>query len=153
VVGVSETGSGKTLAYALPILHQLKSLENSGAKITVESQPRAIIIVPTRELGEQVSKVFKPFTHTTRLRVRTALGGTTLEVVKRNVSGPFEILAATMGRLTQLVERKLVLLADLKILVFDEADQMLDPGFLPEARRLVGLSPADRQMVNLQSRH
>src|ERR1700757_2714481 len=68
VVGVAETGSGKTLAYALPILHMLKTLENENQAVTKESQPRAAIIVPTRELGEQVAKVFKIFTHTTRLR-------------------------------------------------------------------------------------
>src|SRR5437660_963548 len=74
VVGVAETGSGKTLAYALPILHMLKSLENANEPVTVDSQPRAAIIVPTRELGEQVSRVFKIFTHATRLRVRSVLG-------------------------------------------------------------------------------
>src|SRR3954466_11960793 len=78
IVGVAETGSGKTLAYALPVLHLLKSLENSGDRVTADSQPRAVVMVPTRDLGEQVSRVFKPFTHTTRLRVRTVLGGTTL---------------------------------------------------------------------------
>ena len=62
VVGVSETGSGKTLAYALPVLHLLKVLENDGQPIKISGQPRAAVIVPTRELGEQVSKVFKPFT-------------------------------------------------------------------------------------------
>ncbi len=91
VVGVSETGSGKTLAYALPILHMLKTMENEGDPIKDEKRPRAAVIVPTRELGEQVSKVFKPFTHSTRLRVRTVLGGTALDVAKRNVTGVFEV--------------------------------------------------------------
>ena len=67
VVGVAETGSGKTLAYALPILHRLKTLELQGKPVTVYGEPRAIVVVPTRELGEQVAKAFKPFTHTTRL--------------------------------------------------------------------------------------
>src|ERR1700722_4599328 len=71
VVGVAETGSGKTLSYALPILQNLKTLENDGSAISVDSQPRAIVVVPTRELGEQVSKVFKIFTHETSLRVRS----------------------------------------------------------------------------------
>src|SRR4051794_1043429 len=62
LVGVAETGTGKTLAYALPVLHRLKSLENSGQPVTLESRPRAAVIVPTRDLGEQVSKVFKLFT-------------------------------------------------------------------------------------------
>jgi ATP-dependent RNA helicase RhlE len=147
IVGVSETGSGKTLAYALPVLHFLKSLEHSGQAIKADKQPRAVVIVPTRELGEQVSKVFKPFTHTTRVRVRTVLGGTSFEVAKRNVGGPFEILVATPGRLIQLLERKLVNLSDVRILVFDEADQMLDQGFLPDARQIVSLCPPDRQLA------
>ena len=147
IIGVSETGSGKTLAYALPILHLLKSLENDGHSITESGKPRAAVIVPTRELGEQVSKVFKPFTHTTRLRVRTVLGGTAFEVAKRNVHGPFEVLVATPGRLVQLLDRKLVNLSDVRLLIFDEADQMLDPGFLEDASHIVGDCPENRQLA------
>jgi ATP-dependent RNA helicase RhlE len=147
VVGVSETGSGKTLAYALPVLHKIKELENSGQKITIESQPRVVVMVPTRELGEQVSKVFKLFTHTTRLRVRSALGGTEFAVSRRNVQGPFEILVATPGRLIKMLDRKLVNLSDVRTLIFDEADQMLDAGFLADANRIVKECPAERQMA------
>ncbi|MCB0350028.1 MAG: DEAD/DEAH box helicase [Bdellovibrionales bacterium] len=147
VIGVSETGSGKTLAYALPILHLIKSLENDGLPISEDSQPRAAIIVPTRELGEQVTKVFKPFTHTTRVRVRSVLGGTTFDVAKRNIKGKFEILVATPGRLVQLLERKLINLSDVRILVFDEADQMLDAGFLPDANKIVADCPETRQLA------
>jgi ATP-dependent RNA helicase RhlE len=147
IVGVSETGSGKTLAYALPILHMLKTLEINGDAVSEESQPRAAVIVPTRELGEQVSRVFKPFTHTTRLRVRTVLGGTALDVAKRNVNGTFEILVATPGRLVQLMERELISLKDVRLLVFDEADQMLDQGFLPAAQKIAAHCPAKRQLA------
>ena len=147
VVGVSETGSGKTLAYALPVLHMLKTRENNGDKVTVDGRPWAAVIVPTRELGEQVSKVFKPFTHTTRLRVRTVLGGTTFEVAKKNIRGPFEVLVATPGRLVQLMEKNMVNLGDVRILVFDEADQMLDQGFLPDAGKIVNSCPKDRQLA------
>ena len=146
-VGVSETGSGKTLAYALPVLQKLKSLENEGHPVTAESQPRALVLAPTRELGEQISKVFKPFTHTTRLRVRTVLGGTAMDVAKRNVKGPVDILVATPGRLVQLIEKKLVHLNDVQMLIFDEADQMLDQGFLPDAKWIASACPKDRQMV------
>ncbi len=107
VVGVAETGSGKTLAYALPILHALKTLENAGSRIDVAGRPRAVVVVPTRELGEQVSKVFKPFTHTTRLRVRTVLGGTDIDVAKQNIAAPFEVLVATPGRLIKFLKRGL----------------------------------------------
>ncbi len=147
VVGVAETGSGKTLAYALPILHLLKTMESKGDRITIDHQPRAVVVVPTRELGEQVSRVFKPFTHSTRLRVRTVLGGTKLDVAKRNIQGSFEVLVATPGRLVKLMDRGLVNFRDVRILVFDEADQMLDQGFLPDATRIVNACPRDRQMA------
>ncbi len=147
VVGVSETGSGKTLSYALPVLHLLKALENSGDRIEVDAQPRAVVVVPTRELGEQVSKVFKPFTHTSRLRVRTLLGGTTIEVAKKSIQGSFEVLVATPGRLVKLMDRNLVSLKDVRVLVFDEADQMLDQGFLPDAEQIVNACPPELQMA------
>ncbi len=147
VIGFSETGSGKTLAYALPILHMLKNLEMSGDAVKENSRPRAVVIVPTRELGEQVSKVFKPFTHTTRLRVRTVLGGTTFEVSRKNISTAFEVLVATPGRLVQLLDRKLIHLEDARILVFDEADQMLDEGFLESASHIATSCSSTKQMA------
>jgi len=147
VVGIAETGSGKTLSYAIPVLHILKSLENAGQPVAVEAQPRAAVIVPSRELGEQVSKVFKLFTHETRLRVRTVLGGTTMEVARKNISGSFEVLVATPGRLIQLMDRNLINLSDVRVLVFDEADQMLDQGFLPDATRIVNSCPDERQLA------
>ncbi len=147
VVGVAETGSGKTLAYALPILNLIKRQELAGDKVEKDSTPRAVIIVPTRELGEQVSKVFKVFTHTTRLRVRTVLGGTTMEVAKESIKGPFEVLVATPGRVVQLLVKRKLDLTDTRVLVFDEADQMLDQGFLAEAMKLVHACPEKRQLA------
>ena len=147
VVGVAETGSGKTLSYALPILHHLKTLENTGNRVTVASQPRAVVMVPTRELGEQVSKVMKLFTHETRLRVRTVLGGSTMAVAKKSIEGPFEVLVATPGRLIQLMDLSLIFFNDVRLLVFDEADQMLDAGFLPDANRIAEACPPDRQLA------
>ncbi len=147
VVGVSETGSGKTLAFALPLLHQLKSLELKGDGVQTEARPRAVVVTPTRELGEQVSKVFKTLTHDTRLRVRPALGGMTFEQSRRNTSGAFEILLATPGRLVQLLERRLIDLSDVRILIFDEADQMLDQGFLPDAKTIFVACPKQLQLA------
>ena len=97
LVGIAETGSGKTLSYVLPLLHWLKTLEDDGSPVEAAAQPRAAVIVPSRELGDQVSRVFKTFTHGTRLRVRTVLGRTTMEVARRNVGNPFEVLVATPG--------------------------------------------------------
>jgi superfamily II DNA/RNA helicase len=146
-VGVSETGSGKTLAYALPLLHALKALEDEGSPVEQEASPRAIVMVPSRELGEQVSKVFKTLTHTTRLRVRPALGGMAMEQARRNTSGPFEILLATPGRLIQLLDQELINLTDVRVLIFDEADQMLDQGFLPDSNRIVNTCPEEIQLA------
>lgn len=147
VVGVAETGSGKTLTYALPILHKLKTLENNGSRIEQNGAPRAVVIVPSRDLGEQVSRVFKPFTHTTRLRVRSVLGGTDIDVAKKTIAAPFEVLVATPGRLIKLLKRGLVHFNDVRFLVFDEADQMLDQGFLPDATYIVAACPPVRQLA------
>ena len=147
VVGVSETGSGKTLTYALPLLNLLKTLESEGSPVTAEASPRAVVMVPTRDLGEQVSKVFKTFTHETRLRVRPALGGMTFEQARRNVSGPFEILLATPGRLIQLMDKELINLKDVRMLIFDEADQMLDKGFLAESNAIVAACPKETPLA------
>jgi superfamily II DNA/RNA helicase len=147
IVGIAETGSGKTLAYALPAMHHIKSLEIAGDAITLSARPRAIVVVPTRELGEQVTKAFKPFTHTTRLRVRSVLGGTTTEVAKRGLAGPFEILVATPGRLVQMLERRLVELDDVRMLILDEADQMLDHGFMPDVTKIIQACPQKPQLA------
>lgn len=146
-VGVSETGSGKTLAYALPMLHLIKTLESEFRPIQDTGSPRGVVIVPSRELGEQVSKVFKMYTHETRVRVRPALGGMEFEQVRRNVSGSFEILLATPGRLAQLLARDLLFLNDVRMLVFDEADQMLDKGFLEDSRAIVDACPAETTLA------
>ncbi len=147
VVAVAETGSGKTLAYGLPLLDRLKRLELDGSSVQDEGRPRGVVVVPGRELGEQVSKALKQFTHDTRLRIRTALGGSRKKVVRENVSGRFEVLVATPGRLTQLLDGGQLRLDDLRTLVFDEADELLDPGFVPVARRLLGEAPTEVQLV------
>jgi superfamily II DNA/RNA helicase len=146
-IGVAQTGTGKTLAYVLPVLDRLKKRENEGLGVTQDSRPSAAILVPTRELGEQVTRVFKLFTHDTRLRVRSVLGGTSLGVAKRNVSGPFDVLVATPGRLLQLMERKQVSLEAVRFLVFDEADQMLDATFVADAKRIAEVCSDDLQLA------
>ena len=147
VVGISETGSGKTLAYGLPLLHKLKTMEQEGDHVTEAAMPRAIVMVPTRDLGEQIAKVFKTLTHDTRLRVRPALGGMPLEQARRNISNPFEILLATPGRLVQLLKAKQIDLSEVAMLIFDEADQMMDEGFLPDSELIAEACPDDLQLA------
>ena len=147
VVGVSETGSGKTLAYVLPLLHKLKMAENNGSAVSNGGRPRGLVVVPGRELGVQVSRVFKSLTHTTRLRVRVAIGGSREKIARENVNGKFEILVATPGRLTQLLDSGALRLTDVRMAVFDEADAMLDAGFLPVVKRIVKECPKAVQLV------
>ena len=147
VVAVSATGSGKTLAYVLPLLHTLKGLETGGDPVRKPSRPRGLVLVPGRELGEQVAKVFKGLTHTTRLRVRSALGGSRKQVARQSVAGIFEILVATPGRLEQLIDSGELRLDDVRTLVFDEADQIVDSGFLPVAERILGACPRSVQLA------
>ena len=146
VVGVAETGSGKTLAYVLPILHQLKILEEDGDAVSSPGRLRALVLVPGRELGEQVCRVFKGLTHNTRLRVRSVLGGTKKQIARQNVSGMFEVLVATPGRLAQFLDTGLRL-DDVRVVVLDEADQLLAPQFLPIARRVVGKCPPQMRLA------
>lgn len=147
VVGIAETGSGKTLAYALPVLHAMKQLEEQGDAVKEPGCPRAVVVVPSSDLGEQVAKVFKLFTHETRLRVRVVLGGNAKAIARKNVAGPFEILLATPGRLEQLMDLQVLSLSDLRMLVIDEADLLLDHGFLPSLKRFFRTSPKDCQLA------
>lgn len=147
VIGVSETGSGKTLAYVLPILQLLKTLESEGDPVENEAAPRAVIMVPTRELGDQIMKVFKSLTHETRLRVRPGFGGTALEKTRKNIMGSFEVLLATPGRMVQMLDRDLIDLSDVRCLVFDEADQMMDQGFLADSKLVAAACPKEVQMA------
>lgn len=147
LVAVAETGSGKTLTYVLPMLHLLKELENGGSAVAESGRPRGLVVVPGRELGEQVCKVFKGLTHRTRLRVRSVLGGTKKQIMRQNVAGNLEVLVATPGRLGQLLDTGELRLDDVRMLVFDEADQLIDPGFFPVAQRIVDCCPRSAQLV------
>lgn len=147
VVGVAETGSGKTLAYALPVLQAVKRLETAGETVGDPGRPRAVVLVPSSDLGDQVTRVMKTFTHDTRVRVRAALGGIAMKVARKNVAGAFEVLVATPGRLEQLMKLELLNLSDVRFLVFDEADQILDAGFLPAIRRILKSCPPGRQLA------
>jgi superfamily II DNA/RNA helicase len=147
VVGIAETGSGKTLSYALPVLDRLKRMEEAGNRVELEGEPRALVIVPSRELGEQVAKVFKAFTHDTRLRVRTVLGGQKARVNKENVAGAFEVLVATPGRLEKLIAEGKLSLDAVRVVVLDEADELLDLGFLPTVTAVVDACPSQRQLA------
>ena len=137
VLAKSPTGSGKTLAFALPIVERLE--KSSG-------QPAALILVPTRELAGQVADDFTPVAAAQCLHAAAVFGGVPT-VAQGNKAKRAHILVATPGRLTDLVNRKMITLDKVKILVLDEADRMLDMGFRPQVDRIVRRVPRDRQTM------
>jgi ATP-dependent RNA helicase RhlE len=136
VIGSAQTGTGKTAAFALPILTQL------GAH---DPRPRVLILEPTRELAAQVETAIRDFARFTDLTVAVLYGGVgygaQTEALKRGV----DILVATPGRLLDHMSRGLAKLDGIKFLVLDEADRMLDMGFLPDVRRIIDRCPGQRQ--------
>jgi superfamily II DNA/RNA helicase len=137
VLAESPTGSGKTLAFGLPLIERI-----AGAG----RRPSALVLVPTRELALQVTAELRPLAAAKRLRVTTVYGGTAIGPQAKQAAQA-DVLVATPGRLHDLVERRAVSLADVRILVLDEADRMLDMGFKPQVDRILRTVPADRQTM------
>jgi len=138
VLAKSRTGSGKTLAFALPIVERLSA--------GTEQRPQALILVPTRELASQVVGEFEDIARAKKLKVAAAYGGVSIREQGRAVSKA-DILVATPGRLEDLLNRRLVKLDDVRILILDEADRMLDMGFEPQVAAIVRRIPAERQTM------
>jgi ATP-dependent RNA helicase RhlE len=133
----SPTGSGKTLAFGLPIIEEL---EPGGAT------PAALVLAPTRELAAQIEDELGPLAAARGLNVAVCYGGVDI-AAQAKAAARAELLVATPGRLLDLARRKLVALAGVQMLVLDEADRMLDMGFLPQVRDIVRRLPADRQTM------
>src|SRR5579862_6243676 len=137
ILAESPTGSGKTLAFGLPIVERAAS---SGAR------PNALVLVPTRELASQVVADLKPLAATKGLTIAAVYGGTSIPAQAKRAQAA-HILVATPGRLFDLIERRLVNLANVRVLVLDEADRMLDMGFKPQVDRILKGVPANRQTM------
>lgn len=133
--GKAKTGSGKTLAFGLPLLMRT-------ARATVPKRPTALVLVPTRELALQVSKVLRPLAAARGLRVTALYGGAPMEAQTKQLRRGVDVVVATPGRLIDLGDRGELSVADVEMLVLDEADRMADMGFLPQVewvlRRLSG---------------
>jgi len=144
VMGAAQTGTGKTAAFTLPILHRLMPLANTSAS-PARHPVRALILTPTRELADQVYESVKRYAKQTPLRAAVVFGGVDIGPQKEALRAGCEVLVATPGRLLDHVEQKTVNLGQVGILVLDEADRMLDMGFLPDLDRIIKLLPAQRQ--------
>ncbi len=140
VVATAQTGTGKTLAFSLPIIETL-------SRGPLGSKPQALVLTPTRELAIQIYDAFSAVAKGTGLHAVAVVGGVgenpQLQAIRRGA----QVLIATPGRLVDFLQRKLVSLDTIKITVLDEADRMLDMGFLPDVERILRATPASRQTL------
>jgi superfamily II DNA/RNA helicase len=141
VLGCAQTGTGKTASFTLPMIDILAA---GRAKARM---PRSLILCPTRELAAQVADNFETYGKNTNLTMALLIGGVTLTEQTQKLDRGADVLIATPGRLLDHFERGKILLNDVKILVIDEADRMLDMGFIPDVEKIVSLLPRIRQTL------
>ncbi len=144
LLAAAQTGTGKTAAFVLPILERLKAKSNSSFS-PARHPVRALILTPTRELAMQISASVAAYGKYVPLRSGVVYGGVPIDPQIKQLRGGIEILVATPGRLLDHVGSNTVDLKQVEVLVLDEADRMLDMGFLPDVRKIVALLPARRQ--------
>ena len=140
----AQTGTGKTAAFALPILQRLSSHASTSAS-PARHPVRALVLAPTRELAVQVAESFRDYGKNLPLRSTVVYGGVDMNAQIEQLRKGVEILVATPGRLLDHVQNKTVMFNQVSILVLDEADRMLDMGFLPDIKRIIALLPRERQ--------
>jgi ATP-dependent RNA helicase RhlE len=146
LLAAAQTGTGKTAAFVLPILDRLRDKANTSFS-PARHPVRVLILVPTRELAMQVDESVRTYGRTVPLRSTVVYGGIPIEPQIKALRAGVEILVATPGRLLDHVGQRTVNLGQVEILVLDEADRMLDMGFLPDIRRILELLPARRQSL------
>jgi ATP-dependent RNA helicase RhlE len=140
----AQTGTGKTAAFALPILQRLAPHASSSAS-PARHPVRALILTPTRELAVQVAESFRDYGKNLPLRSTVVYGGVDMNAQIAQLRAGVEVLVATPGRLLDHVQNKTVMFNQVSMLVLDEADRMLDMGFLPDIKRIIALLPTQRQ--------
>jgi len=143
VVATAQTGTGKTLGFALPLIQSLVSASGETGRTGV----RAVVLSPTRELAIQIAETFGKLRPGTGLRTATVVGGMSENTQLRALKAGAQIIIATPGRLCDFLQRKLVRLGSVQTVVLDEADRMLDMGFLPSIKAILQSAPADRQTL------
>jgi superfamily II DNA/RNA helicase len=144
VMGAAQTGTGKTAGFALPILHRL--LPSASTSTSPARHPvRALMLAPTRELADQIYQNVREYARHTPLRTAVVFGGVDMKPQTLALRQGCELLIATPGRLLDHVEQRSVNLSQVQILVLDEADRMLDMGFLPDIQRIINLLSKERQ--------
>jgi ATP-dependent RNA helicase RhlE len=142
--GCAQTGTGKTAAFSLPLLQ--KMLRHENASMSPARHPvRALVLAPTRELADQVAANVKNYAKFTQLRSTVVFGGIDMKPQTLQLKAGVEVLIATPGRLLDHIEAKNAVLNQVEYVVLDEADRMLDIGFLPDLQRILSYLPKERQ--------
>ncbi|HLS31027.1 MAG TPA: DEAD/DEAH box helicase [Flavobacteriaceae bacterium] len=141
VLGCAQTGTGKTAAFAIPILQNLQSKKQQHSGI------RALVLTPTRELALQIESSFKSYGKHLPLRYLSVLGGVSANPQIRGLKKGVDVLIATPGRLLDLIQQGYIDLSKLEILVLDEADRMLDMGFIKDVRKIISYAPSKHQTL------
>jgi ATP-dependent RNA helicase RhlE len=141
LLGIAQTGTGKTAAFALPILHRLAADPRPAPRRGC----RVLVLSPTRELASQIAESFRAYGRHMGMSVAVVFGGVKYGPQVRALAGGVDVLVATPGRLIDHINEKVANLSAVEVLVLDEADQMLDLGFLPPIRRIVATLPKKRQ--------
>ena len=146
VMGAAQTGTGKTAAFTLPLLQ--KMLRHENASMSPARHPvRALVLAPTRELADQVADNVKKYAKQTQLRSTVVFGGIDMKPQTLALKAGVEVLIATPGRLLDHIEAKNAVLNQVEYVVLDEADRMLDIGFLPDLQRILSFLPKERQTL------
>jgi ATP-dependent RNA helicase RhlE len=143
VIGIAQTGTGKTAAFALPILHRLAADQHPPARKSC----RILVLSPTRELSGQILDSFRTYGRHLRIRAALAIGGVSMGGQVRALLNGVDVLVATPGRLLDLVKSNALRLDGVECLVLDEADRMLDMGFIHDIRKIVARLPRERQTL------
>jgi ATP-dependent RNA helicase RhlE len=144
LMGIAQTGTGKTAAFSLPLLNHICVNDKEPPK----KGTRALILTPTRELATQIADSIRDYgKHMPFLSVTTVFGGVSIQRHIKRLSGGNDIIVATPGRLIDLIDRKSVSLKDVEFLILDEADQMMDMGFIHALKKIVPLLPKKRQTL------
>ncbi|APW44696.1 DEAD/DEAH box helicase [Rhodoferax saidenbachensis] len=143
VMGAAQTGTGKTAAFALPLLQRLMKHENASTS-PARHPVRALVLLPTRELADQVAQQVKLYAKYTNLRSAVVFGGMDMKPQTLELKKGVEVLVATPGRLLDHIEAKNAVLNQVEYVVLDEADRMLDIGFLPDLQRILSYLPKQR---------
>ena len=143
VMGLAQTGTGKTAAFGVPLVAQMLELQGRPAPKSV----RGLVLAPTRELANQIAQNLRGFCENTPLKVAMVVGGQSINTQIKRLERGVDLLVATPGRLLDLMDRRAVRLEDATFLVLDEADQMLDMGFIHDLRKIAKVIPEERQTM------